>query len=87
MHPANVEKMTFITENVKFFYNVMLFRLNNAGAAYQRLMNKVFTNQIGWNIEVYIDDMVSKTSEDIDHCSDLIEIFEQHEAQPREMRV
>ena len=39
--------------------------------------NKVFADQIGCNIEVYIVDMVSKTSEKGDYYSDLAEIFEQ----------
>ena len=41
----------------------MPFGLKNTGVTYQQLMNKVFANLIGQNIEVYIDDMVAKTSE------------------------
>ena len=44
---------------------------------YQRLMNKVFTNQIGRNMEVYMDDVVTKTIGDGDHCKDLQAIFAQ----------
>ena len=40
-----------------------------------RLMNKVFVYQIGCNIKVYIDDMVAKTLENGDHCSNLAKIF------------
>ena len=39
----------------------MPFGLKNAGATYQRLVNKMFANQIGRNMEVYIDDMLVKT--------------------------
>ncbi|XP_072056251.1 uncharacterized protein [Arachis hypogaea] len=49
----------------------------NAGATYQRLMDKVFAKQIGRNIEVYVDDMVAKTQVGHDHISDLTEIFGQ----------
>lgn len=34
--------------------------MKNAGATYQRLMDKIFEKQIGKNIEVYVDNMVVK---------------------------
>ncbi|XP_072076738.1 uncharacterized protein [Arachis hypogaea] len=49
----------------------------NAGATYQRLMDKIFAKQIGRNIEVYVDDMVAKTKIGDNHISDLTEIFGQ----------
>ncbi|XP_072081062.1 uncharacterized protein [Arachis hypogaea] len=49
----------------------------NAGATYQRLMDKVFAKQIGRNIEVYVDDMVAKTKTEDNHITDLTEIFGQ----------
>ena len=48
---------------MNFYYRVMPFGLKKAKAIYQQLMNKVFVDQIGRNIEVYVDDMVAKTSE------------------------
>ncbi|XP_072059858.1 uncharacterized protein [Arachis hypogaea] len=57
MHPKDQEKTAFITEAGNYCYNVMPFGLKNAGATYQRLMNKIFEQQIGQNIEVYVDDM------------------------------
>ncbi|XP_072077721.1 uncharacterized protein [Arachis hypogaea] len=56
---------------------VMPFGLKNAGATYQRLMDKVFQQQIGRNMEVYVDDMVAKTHMQGSHCDDLVEIFKQ----------
>ncbi|XP_072074644.1 uncharacterized protein [Arachis hypogaea] len=47
----------------------------NARATYQRLMDKVFQQQIGRNMEIYVDDMVAKTSEQGSHCDDLEEIL------------
>nr|KYP64607.1 Transposon Ty3-I Gag-Pol polyprotein [Cajanus cajan] len=47
MHPSDEEKMAFITENANFCYQVMPFGLKNAGATYQRLMDRVFREQIG----------------------------------------
>ena len=67
--------MTFIIENANYYYKVMPFGLKNAGATYQRLMNKVFANQIRGIMEVYVDDMVAKTMGDGNHCKDLWEIF------------
>ena len=39
----------------------MPFRLKNAGATYQRLINKMFTHQLGRNVQVYVDDMLVKS--------------------------
>ncbi|XP_025678326.1 uncharacterized protein [Arachis hypogaea] len=55
----------------------MPFGLKNAGATYQRLMDKVFRHQIGRNIEIYVDNMVAKTTQEKSHCDDLREVFEQ----------
>ncbi|XP_072071786.1 uncharacterized protein [Arachis hypogaea] len=77
MHPSDQEKTAFITEYGNHCYNVMPFGLKNAGATYQRLMNKVFENQIGRNIKVYVDDMVAKTMVGKSHIHDLTKIFGQ----------
>ena len=53
----------------------MSFGLKNAGATYQRLMNKMFTNQIGRNVQVYVDDMLVKSRREEDHLKDLEETF------------
>ncbi|XP_025684690.1 uncharacterized protein [Arachis hypogaea] len=77
MHPEDQSKTAFITEHGNFCYKVMPFGLKNAGATYQRLMDKVFQQQIGRNMEVYVDDMVAKTPMQGSHCDDLVEIFRQ----------
>ena len=41
MHPMDEEKTAFMTERSCYCYRVMPFRLKNAGAMYQRLMDKV----------------------------------------------
>ena len=75
MDKDNQKKTSFITSKGLFYYGVMSFGLKNAGATYQRLMNKMFHNQIGRNVEVYIDDMLVKTKDEDRHLDDLEETF------------
>ena len=53
----------------------MPFGLKNVGATYQRLVNKMFSQQIGKNMEVYVDDMLVKSKEELAHLDDLKETF------------
>ena len=53
MDEADQEKTSFVTSQGLFCYKVMPFRLKNAGATYQRLVNHMFRPQIGRNVEVY----------------------------------
>ena len=54
----------------------MSFKLKNAGAIYQRLMNKMFAHQIKGNVQVYVDDMLMKSLREDDHLDDLWETFD-----------
>ena len=54
----------------------MPFELKNAGATYQKLMNKMFAHQIGRNVQVYVDDMLVKSIQEDNHLSDLQETFD-----------
>ncbi|KAL0311122.1 UNVERIFIED_CONTAM: Retrovirus-related Pol polyprotein from transposon gypsy [Sesamum angustifolium] len=74
--PEDQEKASFVTDQGVFCYNVMPFGLKNAGATYQRLVNHMFQNQIGRNMEVYIDDMLVKSAKEQDHIRDLKECFQ-----------
>jgi reverse transcriptase-like protein len=65
----------FITNSDVFCYRVMPFRLKNAEATYQRMVNKVFNTQIGRSLEVYVDDMITKSKEAKHHAADLRETF------------
>ncbi|XP_062176044.1 uncharacterized protein LOC133881098 [Alnus glutinosa] len=58
MDEADQEKTSFITDRGLYCYRMMSFGLKNTGATYQRLVNKMFRDQIGRNIEVYVDDML-----------------------------
>ena len=55
MAEEDQEKIAFITSQGLYCYKVMPFGLKNAGATYQRLVNKMVSKQIGRNIEVYVD--------------------------------
>ena len=61
MDEVDQEKTLFVTSQGLFYYKVMPFVLKNAGVAYQRLMNKMFAQQIGRNVQVYVDDMLMKS--------------------------
>jgi hypothetical protein len=74
MSELDKEKTSFITDRGLYCYN-MPFGLKNAGATYQRLVNKMFSNQIGRNVEVYVDDMLVKSWKAISHLADLEETF------------
>ncbi|GFZ19883.1 hypothetical protein Acr_28g0005880 [Actinidia rufa] len=73
---ADVEKTSFITERGLYCYKVMPFGLKNAGATYQRLVNKMFNAQIGKTMEVYIDDMLVKSLQAHNHIAHLEEAFD-----------
>ena len=76
MDEADQEKTSFVTSQGLFCYKVMPFRLKNAGATYQRLMNKMFAQQIGRNVQVYVDEMLVKSLREDDHLIDLQETFD-----------
>uniref|UniRef100_A0A2N9G1W1 Uncharacterized protein n=1 Tax=Fagus sylvatica TaxID=28930 RepID=A0A2N9G1W1_FAGSY len=76
MAEEDQEKTAFITSRGLFCYKVMPFGLKNAGATYQRLVNKMFHDQIGRNVEVYVDDMLVKSKKDDNHLADLRETFQ-----------
>ena len=75
MEEADQEKTSFVISQGLFYYKVMSFELKNAKAMYQKLMNKMFTHQIGRNVQVYVDDMLVKSLCENDHLGDLRETF------------
>ena len=54
----------------------MPFGLKNAGATYQRLVNKMFSEYLGKTMEVYIDDMLVKSLSAEQHLDHLRQAFE-----------
>jgi len=63
MKKEDQEKIVFVTSRGLYCYKVMLFKLKNASATYQRLVKQIFSKQIGRNMEVYVDDMLVKSKE------------------------
>jgi hypothetical protein len=62
---------SFITPFGMFCYVMMPFGLRNAGATYQRCMQHVLGDHIGWTVEAYVDDIVVKTRNADDLVGDL----------------
>jgi len=76
MHLPNGDKTTFITDRGIYCYKVMPFRLKNAGAIFQRMVNKIFEEQIRRTMKVYVDDMLVKSLWSVDHLQHLREAFD-----------
>ena len=75
MDEADQEKMSFVTNQGLFCYEVMPIGLKNLGATHQRLVNHMFRPQIGQNVEVYVDDMLVKSLDEGRHLDNLQETF------------
>ena len=76
MNPDDQEKTSFVTAQGTYCYRVMPFGLKNAGATYQKLVNRMFQKQIGATMEVYINDMLVKFTTAGLHISHLSEAFQ-----------
>ncbi|GJY07987.1 reverse transcriptase domain-containing protein [Tanacetum coccineum] len=75
MTKKDEEKTAFHTEEGVFCYTKMPFGLKNAGAKYQRLVDSAFKEQIGVNLEAYVDDMVIKSKTEQDIIKDIEQTF------------
>ncbi|KAJ0442639.1 putative nucleotidyltransferase, Ribonuclease H [Helianthus annuus] len=69
------DKTAFVTNEGLFCYTKMSFELKNAGATYQRLMDKAFKGHIGRNLEIYVDDLVIKSQAEDNMIDDILETF------------
>ncbi|KAJ0820273.1 putative nucleotidyltransferase, Ribonuclease H [Helianthus annuus] len=75
MKEEDEEKTAFHTDKGIFCYQKMPFGLKNAGATYQRLVDKAFESQIGRNMEAYVDDLVIKSKTEYQMLDDIQETF------------
>jgi hypothetical protein len=78
MAPEDIHKTAFRVPSVVglFEYVVMTFGFNNAGATYQRAMNYIYHDLSGKLVEIYIDDVVVKSTSTGGHLGDLRQVFE-----------
>ncbi|XP_056695837.1 uncharacterized protein [Spinacia oleracea] len=76
MAPEDQEATAFRTPKGIFCYKVMPFGLKNAGATYQRAMQKIFEDMMHKIVECYVDDLVVKSKKRESHLSDLRKVFE-----------
>ena len=63
----DMEKTSFITEWGTYCYRVMPFGLKNARATYQRAATTLFHDMMHKDVEVYVDDMIVKSQDRVDH--------------------
>jgi len=75
MHPRDECKTTFMTKLSCYCYEVMPFGLKNAGATYQRLMDRVLAPMLGRNVQAYVDDMVVTSQQREQHVAYQEELF------------
>lgn len=76
MRREDEEKNAFHIDRDTFCYQKMPFGLKNVWETYQRLMEKVFANQICRNVKVYVDDMVIKNHNEATLFRDIEETFQ-----------
>ncbi|GKE80001.1 reverse transcriptase domain-containing protein [Tanacetum coccineum] len=70
------EKTAFCTRNGVFCYRRLPFGLKNAGATYQRLIDKVFNHQLERNMEVNADDILIKSNVEEEMLDDIKETLD-----------
>ena len=69
------EKTAFISPDANYHYTVMPFGLKNVVATYQRMMTRMFQDKIGHTVEVYINNMVVKSKQEVRYVEDLRGVF------------
>ena len=64
MTSEDEENTVFVIKRDLYCYKMISFDLKNIGTIYQRLVNKIFKQQIDCNMKVYVNDMLVKTIEE-----------------------
>jgi hypothetical protein len=68
---SDQDKTSFITLHDIYCYTAMMFNLKNAGATYQKAIQKCLKSQIRKNVEAYVDDVFVKTTVEDNLIADL----------------
>jgi hypothetical protein len=78
MAPEDIHKTAFRVPGAMglFEYVVMTFGLKNVGATYQHAMNYIYHDLIGKLVEIYINNVVVKSTSTGGHLEDLRQVFE-----------
>nr|XP_043629940.1 uncharacterized protein LOC122601246 [Erigeron canadensis] len=76
MKKMDEDKTAFHTDQGLYCFEKMPFVLKNVGATYQRLIDKAFKDQIGRNVEAYVDDIVIKSRAEEIMLADVQETFD-----------
>jgi hypothetical protein len=77
MAPKDIHKTAFKVPGAVglFKYVVMTFESKNVGATYQRAMNYIYHDLIDKLVEIYIDDVVVKSTSTRGHLEHLRQVF------------
>ena len=76
VHPDDQHKTAFTTPWGTFMYIKIPFGLMNVGATFQRDMDISFSEEIGYFIVIYLDDITVYSKTDEEHLDHLRKVFE-----------
>jgi len=76
MYPEDERHTSFRMPLGVYCYTVMSFRLKNAGAIHQRVMNVIFYEHKRKTVECYTNDITVKSHDKGDHLTDLKRLFD-----------
>ena len=75
MCPGDEEKISFINDQGTYYNKLMPFGLKNTRTTYQRLVNIMFRPLIWKSMKVYVNDLLVKRMQELDHLQHLTEAF------------
>lgn len=76
MYESDRKKISFMTEQENYQYNVIPFGMKIVGVTYPRMMKKMFQEEIEEALEFYMDDMIVKSSNKGLHNQHLDRVFQ-----------